>query len=48
MLCAGLYMSQNVKTYERSLTKIDSVLSYVGGLFGIVGIVLLFILAKYN
>jgi|JI10StandDraft_1071094.scaffolds.fasta_scaffold282684_1 hypothetical protein len=48
MFCAALYMSPNVITFERKLKKIDEVLSYVGGLFGIVGIVLMFILAKYN
>ena len=39
--------SKNIN-FTRFLGKIDEILSYVGGLFGIVGIVLSFFISKYN
>ena len=48
MVSVSFYMSPEIKIYERKVKKIDEVLSYVGGLFLIVSIVLMFIFAKYN
>lgn len=48
LLSIQLSLTSNELVYYRSVTKIDDALSYIGGMFGIIAIILIFLLKPYN
>lgn len=48
LLSVQLSLTSNELVYYRSVAKIDNALSYIGGMFGIIVIILIFLLRSYN